>query len=103
MIYRAPVDDILFNIATVAPGPLSPEIPAETREEWRAILDQAAVLVEETIAPLNRAADLSASTFENGVVRTPAGWREAYTTWAEAGWNGVSLPESHGGAGLPIA
>ena len=103
MIYRAPVDDILFNISAVAPGPFSPEIPAETREEWQAILDQAAVLVEETIAPLNRAADLSGSSFENGVVRTPAGWREAYTTWAEAGWNGVSLPASHGGAGLPIA
>ena len=103
MTYRVPVDDILFNIATVAPGPLSPEVPTETREEWRAILDQAAVLVEETIAPLNRASDLAESKFENGVVRTPAGWREAYTTWTEAGWNGVSLPESHGGAGLPIA
>ncbi|MFZ1896218.1 MAG: acyl-CoA dehydrogenase [Rhodoplanes sp.] len=102
MIYRAPVDDILFNISAVAPGPHSPEIPAEAREEWRAILDQAAVLVEETIAPLNRAGDLSGSVFENGVVRTPAGWREAYTTWAEAGWNGVSLPVSYGGAGLPI-
>ena len=45
MTYRVPVDDILFNIATVAPGPLSPEVPTETREEWRAILDQAAVLV----------------------------------------------------------
>lgn len=102
MIYRAPVDDILFNISAVAPGPLSPEIPAETREEWRAILDQAAVLVEETIVPVNRTGDLSGSSFENGVVRTPAGWREAYTTWAEAGWNGVSLPVNHGGAGLPI-
>ncbi|MGA8293451.1 MAG: acyl-CoA dehydrogenase family protein, partial [Rhodoplanes sp.] len=101
-MYRAPVDDILFNISAVAPGPHSPEIPAEAREEWRAILDQAAVLVEETIAPLNRAGDLSGSAFENGVVRTPAGWREAYTTWAEAGWNGVSLPVSYGGAGLPI-
>jgi acyl-CoA dehydrogenase len=103
MTYRAPVDDILFNIFAVAPGPVSPELPAETREEWRTILEQAAVLVEETIAPLNRASDLSGSVFENGVVRTPAGWREAYATWAEAGWNGVSLPPSHGGAGLPIA
>jgi acyl-CoA dehydrogenase len=102
MTYRAPLDDILFNIFAVAPGPVSPEITAETREEWRTILEQAAVLVEETIAPLNRASDLSGSVFENGVVRTPAGWRDAYATWAEAGWNGVSLPPSHGGAGLPI-
>jgi alkylation response protein AidB-like acyl-CoA dehydrogenase len=102
MTYRAPLDDILFNILAVAPGPVSPEIPAETREEWRTILEQAAVLVEETIAPLNRASDMSGSVFENGVVRTPRGWREAYATWAEAGWNGVSLPPSHGGAGLPI-
>ena len=104
MTYRAPVDDILFNIFSPwRREPVSPEIPAETREEWRTILEQAAVLVEETIAPLNRASDLSGSVFENGVVRTPAGWREAYATWAEAGWNGVSLPPSHGGAGLPIA
>ncbi|HEX5846048.1 MAG TPA: acyl-CoA dehydrogenase family protein [Rhodoplanes sp.] len=102
MTYRAPLDDILFNILAVAPGPVSPEIPAETREEWRTILEQAAVLVEETIAPLNRASDMSGSVFENGVVRTPRGWREAYATWAEAGWNGVSLPPSHGGAGLPV-
>ena len=102
MTYRAPLDDILFNIFAVASGPVSPEITAETREEWRTILEQAAVLVEEMIAPLNRASDLSGSLFENGVVRTPAGWRDAYATWAEAGWNGVSLPPSHGGAGLPI-
>ena len=86
MTYRAPVDDILFNIFAVAPGPASPEVPAETRDDWRTILEQAAVLVEETIAPLNRAADLSASAFENGVVRTPPGWREAYATWAAAGF-----------------
>jgi acyl-CoA dehydrogenase len=103
MTYRAPVDDILFNLIAVAPGPASPEIPDETREDWRAILEQAAVLVEETIAPLNRPSDVAGSVFENGVVRTPPGWREAYATWAEAGWNGVSLPESHGGASLPLA
>jgi len=39
MIYRAPVDDILFNISAVAPGPHSPEIPAEAREEWRELFD----------------------------------------------------------------
>ncbi len=103
MTYRAPVDDILFNLMAVAPGPSSPDIPTETCTDWRAILEQAAVLVEETIAPLNRPSDVAGSVFENGVVRTPPGWREAYATWAEAGWNGVSLPESHGGAGLPIA
>jgi alkylation response protein AidB-like acyl-CoA dehydrogenase len=103
MTYRAPVDDILFNILAIAPGPASPEVPAETRDDWRTIIEQAAVLVEETIAPLNQTADRSGSVFENGVVRTPAGWREAFTTWAAAGWNGVSLPASHGGAGLPIA
>ena len=54
MTYRAPVDDILFNIFAVAPGPASPEVPAEMRDDWRTILEQAAVLVEETIAPLNR-------------------------------------------------
>jgi alkylation response protein AidB-like acyl-CoA dehydrogenase len=103
MTYRAPVDDILFNLMAVAPGPASPAIAAETCADWRAILEQAAVLVEETIAPLNQPGDVAGSVFENGVVRTPQGWREAYATWAEAGWNGVSLPESHGGAGLPIA
>ena len=103
MTYRAPVDDILFNILAVAPGPASPVVEEETRGDWRAILEQAAILVEETIAPLNQAADRSGSVFENGVVHTPAGWREAFTTWAAAGWNGVSLPASHGGAGLPIA
>jgi alkylation response protein AidB-like acyl-CoA dehydrogenase len=100
MSYRAPVDDILFNLIHVAPGP-GRAVAAESAEEWRAVLDQAAALTEEVIAPLNQPADREGAVFENGVVRTPAGWRRAYTTWAEAGWNGVTLPPAYGGAGLP--
>ncbi len=102
MTYQAPVDDILFNILAVAPGPHAPDVPAETRDEWRMVLEQSAVLVEQSIAPVNQAGDLAGATFENGVVRIPTKVREAYTAWTEAGWDGVSLPSRYGGAELPL-
>ena len=101
MTYQAPVEDIIFNIAHVARGRGAATIPDETIEEWTAILDQAAAFTEEIVAPTNRAADLVGSVLENGVVRTPAGWHEAYAAWVKAGWNGTALPAAYGGAGLP--
>lgn len=101
MIYRAPVEDIIFNIAHVARAPGAETISDETIEEWTTILEQAAAFTEDVIAPTNRAADLSGSILENGVVRTPAAWHEAYAAWVKAGWNGTALPPAYGGAGLP--
>ncbi|WP_241229657.1 acyl-CoA dehydrogenase family protein [Tsuneonella rigui] len=54
-------------------------------------------------APLNRIGDLEGAKLENGVVRLPAGFNEAYDHYVEQGWNTVAAPAEHGGQGLPFA
>ena len=55
------------------------------------------------IAPLNTVGDKHGTPFKDGVVTMPPGWKEAYTAWAAAGWNGLAASEEHGGQGLPHA
>ncbi len=54
-------------------------------------------------APLNHIGDVEGAKLENGVVRLPAGFAEAYQGFVEAGWGAVSAPEAFGGQALPYA
>ena len=53
-------------------------------------------------APLNRIGDLEGAKLENGVVRLPDGFAEAYAAYVEQGWNAIASPEEFGGQGLPF-
>jgi len=53
-------------------------------------------------APLNRVGDLEGAVLENGVVRLPQGYAEAYRAYVEQGWNAIASPVEHGGQGLPF-
>lgn len=53
-------------------------------------------------APLNRAGDLEGAKLENGVVRLPDGFKEAYDAYVEQGWNAIASPTEFGGQGLPF-
>ncbi len=53
-------------------------------------------------APLNRVGDLEGAKLENGVVRLPDGFKEAYDTYVEQGWNSIASSIAHGGQGLPF-
>ena len=53
-------------------------------------------------APLNRTGDLEGAKLENGVVRLPDGFEEAYASYVEQGWNAIASPEDFGGQGLPF-
>ena len=66
-----------------------------------AMLTEAGRLANEVYAPLNHAGDLAGSVLENGVVRLPEGFTEAYRSMAAGGWVGLSFPEELGGQGLP--
>ena len=66
-----------------------------------AILDEASKLATEVMAPINRSGDLQGCTLENGVVRTPEGFKEAYGQFIEGGWNGLPFDPEYGGQGLP--
>ena len=104
-IYRAPVDDYRFVMNELLeiekqrdlPGfsDLSPDLIDD-------ILNGAAKFCEEVLQPLNQSGDEEGCHFENGVVRTPKGFKEAYEAYREAGWGGLAAPVEFGGAGMPM-
>src|SRR5579864_380071 len=103
--YRAPLDDYRFLLheffevtrQSDLPGfdDLSPDVIDD-------VLANAGKFCEEVLQPLNQSGDAEGCRFENGVVRTPKGFKEAYRSFAEAGWSGIGAAAEYGGAGLPI-
>ena len=65
------------------------------------ILAEAGKLAGGVLAPLNPVGDKQGSRLENGVVRTPDGFADAYRQFIEGGWNGAPFEEEWGGIGLP--
>ena len=66
-----------------------------------AVLEEAAKLAAEVLAPLNRIGDTEGCRLEGDVVHTPTGWRHAYRAFCEGGWNGLAMNPEFGGQGLP--
>jgi alkylation response protein AidB-like acyl-CoA dehydrogenase len=103
--YKAPLDDyrfVLFDLLeTDRLRDLAPYANMD-RETVDAVLEGAADICENVLQPLNRSGDEEGCVYENGVVRTPKGFKEAYRTLCEGGWNRLSAPESMGGAGMPV-
>jgi 3-(methylthio)propanoyl-CoA dehydrogenase len=106
MTYAAPLADMRFVLEEVAGlAELAALSGGETvdRDLVAAVLGEAAKFAESELAPLNHPADRAGSVVENGVVRTPSGFREAYARYAEAGWGGLTASPAYGGQGLPLA
>jgi len=104
MTYRAPVKDMLFvmkelaNIDAVAALPGFEDAGYDTAE---AVLQESAKFNEGVVAPLNWEGDRNPSSFSKGVVTTAAGFKEAFTQYAQGGWQGLQHPTAFGGQGLP--
>jgi alkylation response protein AidB-like acyl-CoA dehydrogenase len=101
--YTPPVKDIQFVLHDML-GISTTGIPGYDdldRAFTTAILDEAGKLASEVLAPLNVTGDIQGCRLENGVVRTPDGFRAAFDALREGGWNGLDLPEAYGGQGLP--
>lgn len=104
MTYRAPVAEILFcmrhvagldaALATAPQGDL-------TVGDVDTILGEAAKVADTLLAPLNAPGNRHGATLTDGAVTTAPGWRAAYRTWIEGGWNGLTAAADHGGQGLP--
>lgn len=104
--YAAPLDDLRFALDSIARIDEILGFPAyagHDGEVLRAILDEAARFAEGRLAPLNRSGDREGCTLENGAVRLPQGFPEAYRAFVEQGWNAAPFPAEHGGQGLPYA
>ncbi len=68
-----------------------------------AILDEAAKLARDVIAPLNHTGDVEGAVLENGTVRMPIGFADAWKQYAEGGWTGLPFAPELGGQGLPMS
>ena len=104
MTYKAPINDMLFNMEHVANLPALTRIPAFEEagmETAQAVLEECAKLNEGVIAPLNWEGDKNPSFLKNGVVTTTPGFKEAFKQYAEGGWQGLQHPADFGGQGLP--
>ena len=104
--YKAPLRDMRFVLNEVFEvAKLWNELPgiAEVVDEdtASAILEEAGKVTGGTIAPLNRSGDEEGCQWKDGAVTTPAGFVEAYRTYAEGGWVGVGGNPVYGGMGMP--
>src|ERR1700738_4528939 len=106
MSYAAPLADMCFVLEEGAGIEESARLPgyeAASADLVEAILGEAGRLAQTVLAPLNQPADRAGSVLENGVVRTPPGFRGAYARYVEGGWNGLAFDPEYGGQGLPLA
>ncbi len=102
--YRAPVDDMMFLFENLRDNSHynSLEKYKEVNPDLaKDILEQAAKLTENLILPLAKAGDETPAKLENGVVRTPPGYKEAYKKFIEDGWVSLSCDPEYGGQGMP--
>jgi 3-(methylthio)propanoyl-CoA dehydrogenase len=103
--YAAPLTDIRFVLSEVVDlaglSSLAAFGHAEPEAVW-GVLEEGARFMAEVVAPTNRAGDLEGATLgDDGQVRTPAAFRDAYRRYVEAGWSAVPFDPAYGGGGFP--
>lgn len=101
--YTAPTKDtqfILHEVLNISASE-TPGYGDLEREFTGAILEEAGKISSEVLSPLNTVGDTQGCVMENGVVRTPEGFKAAFDQMAEGGWPGIDMPEQYGGMGLP--
>ena len=104
-VYKAPVDEMRFVLNEVlgyAENVTSLKgYEDATTDLVHAILQEAARFCENELQPLNLTGDEEGCHYENGVVRTPGGFKEAYDMFVEGGWTGLANDPRYGGQGMP--
>ncbi len=101
--YTAPTKDmqfILHDVLNIADHDIPGYADLE-RDFTSAIFEEAGKIASEVLTPLNTVGDTEGCVMENGVVRTPTGFKEAFDQMSEGGWPGIDMPEEFGGMGLP--
>ena len=101
--YDAPIKDTQFVLHEVLDVPNS-DIPgyADLEADFTgAVLEEAGKIASQVLQPLNIVGDTQGCTLENGVVRTPDGFKDAFDQVREGGWTGLDMPEEYGGQNMP--
>jgi len=102
--YTAPVEDMIFLYENLRNNKNYNEIEKYkeiTPDLVKNILEEAAKISQNIILPLAKTGDENPTVLENGVVRTPPGYKEAYKKFIEDGWTSLSCDPKYGGQGMP--
>lgn len=103
--YRAPLRDIQFLLRDVFHAEEffagMPDTADVTDDLITAILEEAGKIAEGLLSPINQSGDQEGCHYDDGVVTTPAGFKQAYTTYVEGGWAGLTGDIQYGGQGMP--
>jgi len=104
-VYNAPLDDIRFVLHDVLKAESLGKLPGY--EDFSVdlvdqIIEEGGKICEEILFPINQSGDDEGCTFDNGDVKTPSGFIEAYKTFSEGGWCGLSGDPEYGGMGMPV-
>jgi butyryl-CoA dehydrogenase len=104
MSYTAPIKDMLFVMHELAGLKTIQQLPGceeATDETVQAVLEENARFMGEVVAPLNWSGDTQPGGWSDGNVTTSPGFRAAFRSFVEAGWQGIQHPSEFGGQGLP--
>jgi len=102
--YKAPLREIDFVLNDVLKAERLARLPGfeeASPETLRGLLEEAAKLIENELAPLSARSDEQGCKYSNHEVKVPDGYAEFFKKFAEAGWVGISQKTEYGGAGLP--
>ena len=102
--YTPPVRDISFILQAVlnVAGSNIPGYEDLDEEFVSAVLNESGKLCEEVLAPLNTIGDVQGCVLENGIVRTPHGFKDAFEEVKSGGWPGLDCDPEFGGQGIPF-
>ncbi len=102
--YNAPVEDMMFLFDNLKDNKNYKEIDKFkeiSSDLVKDVLDQAAKINQEIVHPLAKIGDDSPCIYENGIVRSPPGYKEAYKKFISDGWTSLSCDPKYGGQGMP--
>ncbi|WP_170417750.1 acyl-CoA dehydrogenase C-terminal domain-containing protein [Ruegeria atlantica] len=102
-VYNAPTKDtqfILHNVLKISESDVPGYDELET-EFTGAVLEEAGKVATNILLPLNVVGDTEGCRLENGIVYTPAGFKDAFEQVKEGGWTGLDMPEEFGGQNMP--
>ncbi|MDG1863696.1 MAG: acyl-CoA dehydrogenase C-terminal domain-containing protein [Yoonia sp.] len=102
-IYNAPVKDIQFvlhDLLKVSKQDIAGYADLD-REFTGAVIEEAGKIATDVLAPLNQIGDTEGCVLENGIVRTPTGFKAAFDQVRAGGWTSMDCDEVYGGQGLP--
>jgi alkylation response protein AidB-like acyl-CoA dehydrogenase len=102
--YIAPIEDMMFLFEKLRDNKNYNELEKYKEvspDLVKDILEEAAKINQNLILPLAKSGDENPAVLENGIVRTPPGYKEAYKKYIEDGWTSLSCDPKYGGQGMP--